>query len=120
MAFWPRDERKESKESSTKYQPVEDKRNYPYLEPGLTGAATLSPENLAWSFLSNPFPPGRGQWTTTFALSLLLYHVDVIERRLRCREFLQIFPPTRAIPPDLSEKTSIKRRAEQGVSKASI
>jgi len=49
-----------------------------------------------------------------FALFLLLSHTDVIERRLRCRHQLEIFPPTRAVPQKL-EKASIKQRAEQGV-----
>jgi hypothetical protein len=64
MAVWPRDERTESKNSSRQSQSVEKKKEYPALEPGLTGAATLSPETFQWTFLSNPLLPERGQYVT--------------------------------------------------------
>jgi len=117
MAFWPRDERTENKTSSKQSQSVGEKRSdYPFLEPGLIGAATLSPESFGWTFFSNPLLP-ESQCTIIFALFLLLSHVGVIERRLKCRERLEIFPPTRAVPQKLEK--GIKRRAEQGVCKMS-
>jgi hypothetical protein len=115
MAFWPRDE---NKTSSKKSQSVgEKRRDYPFLEPGLIGAATLSPKSFGWTFFSNPLLSERSQCTIILALFLLLFHTDVIERRLTCREHLEIFPPTRAVPQK-SEKASIKRHAEQGVCNA--
>lgn len=71
MAFWPRDERTESKDPREESQ--EKKREYPYLQPGLTGSARLLPENFEWTFLSNPLLPERGQRIRVFSLFQRLY-----------------------------------------------
>jgi len=66
MAFWPRDEREKSKTSSKRGGLVkEQNRDYPYLEPGLMGAATLSEKHgkLDWTFLSNPRGYDKGNVT---------------------------------------------------------
>lgn len=115
MAFWPRDERTETKTSSS--SSGEKRRDYPYLEPGLTGAATLSPETLEWTFLSNSLLPGRGRCAASFFYFYSYIPSDNTGRRIRCRKPLNIFPPTRPVPQKL-ERVSIKRRAEQGVCKS--
>src|SRR6266498_5315124 len=62
MAFWPRDERAETQKlSKLKQETSTDKKlGYPYLEPGLIGAATLSNNSLDWIFLSKWQSVGDG------------------------------------------------------------
>jgi len=60
MAFWPTDERTTSNEHTVE---EERDRNYPYLEPGLIGAATLveeSNKHLRWAFVATPSDKGSG------------------------------------------------------------
>lgn len=67
MATWPTDESIKTKTADKCGIDTGDKRrNYPYLEAGLIGAATLSKESLGWTFCSNPRPleDGKFVWTT--------------------------------------------------------
>ncbi len=57
MATWPTDERTKTKTTNENGTETGGKRrNYPYLEAGLIGAATLSKESLGWTFFSDPRP----------------------------------------------------------------
>uniref|UniRef100_A0A8H7Y4I7 Uncharacterized protein n=1 Tax=Psilocybe cubensis TaxID=181762 RepID=A0A8H7Y4I7_PSICU len=101
MAFWPSDERNKrpivSKRKGRKVLEISKGRDYPNLEPGLIGAATLSEGNnnkLEWDFLTMP-------------------NKDFSLNRLNIGKRLEVFPQS---PPLSSRNTSrtVRQRAEQG------
>lgn len=124
MAFWPSDERiKRPVTATRKQQKVLEKdhhRNYPNIEPGLIGAATLVEDNhnsFKWDFLTTPSKVDEG----TARNFLLFLYIDIIlgyvgqsSRRLKFGKQSNLFPATKTITPHSSSR-SIQQRAEQGV-----
>ncbi|KAF9535256.1 hypothetical protein CPB83DRAFT_887987 [Crepidotus variabilis] len=102
MAFWPsNDSRKPKVKDSSKTSEKTTRQDYfkasPYLEPGLIGSATFSPDTLKWNFLSNALSDTK----------------EFLERRLKYDQHAQIFPPTR-VAGLKRPRISVKRQAEQG------
>ncbi|PPQ83788.1 hypothetical protein CVT24_007261 [Panaeolus cyanescens] len=95
MDFWPKDDRTTASRQRTAKS---GNRDYPYLEPGMIGAATLlntSTETLEWNFLA-------GGST-----------LDSQQKRLKVGRSIQLFPPTKPKPPT-SSYYNVRQRAEQG------
>ncbi|KJA27112.1 hypothetical protein HYPSUDRAFT_987630 [Hypholoma sublateritium FD-334 SS-4] len=98
MAFWPRDQRTISSAPADSVK--KQSRNYPNLEQGLIGAATLSEDRnkrLSWIFASKT-PNSVHKSSQT---------------QLKFGKEVQIRPPTHCTTSD-SPRTSARQRAEQG------
>ncbi|KAF9052858.1 hypothetical protein BJ165DRAFT_1590856 [Panaeolus papilionaceus] len=98
MDFWPKDDRNTSSRQRTTKTP---NRDYPYLEPGLIGAARLQntqTEGLQWDFLVNSSSQ------------------ENLPPRLKVGRKIQLFSPTRSTPAPLpnTARTTVRQRAEQG------
>ncbi|KAF4615131.1 hypothetical protein D9613_003155 [Agrocybe pediades] len=101
MAFWPRDERTKSKPAKRNAHEKEWNRDYPNLEPGLIGAATLvedSNKRLNWAFVATP--PQNAKDLNP-------------ETRLRAGKHTTVFPPTCSTPAP-RKSGSVQQSAEQG------
>lgn len=72
MAVWPRDDRTKKAPPTRNHGLVkEQNRNYPNLEPGLIGAATLvEDENkyFKWAYVNRPSKKAAGFFTTRSGL----------------------------------------------------
>ncbi|KAF8798099.1 hypothetical protein BYT27DRAFT_7203813 [Phlegmacium glaucopus] len=100
MACWPRDERDNIFTTEKHHGQVKDHtRNYPNLEQGLIGAATLleKDKRLHWAFATTESQHSKGSSTNT----------------LISGKQVEIFPPSRPFPL-LQVPATIHQRAEQG------
>ncbi|PPQ93290.1 hypothetical protein CVT25_015288 [Psilocybe cyanescens] len=101
MAFWPRDERIRRPITAKRKEPKslakEKGRDYPNLEPGLIGAATLlenKDKKLEWDFVTTPTK-------------------GAFHNRLKLGKHLNVLPKTQP-PPNKNTSRTIQQRAEQG------
>jgi len=118
MAFFPRDERNKNPTSSKRKELAQERnRDYPNVEQGLIGAATLLEEkdkHLKWVYAAQPSRNQDGESQPRQGFVQDSHFPDVFRKRLKYGKQLDVFPSICPIPWNAAP-TSVQQRAEQGV-----